>query len=546
MKKRFAMTVATILAAVTGAMACTNLIVGKAASADGSVIVSYSADSYGMYGYLCHYPAAVHAEGTWREVLDWESGQYWGRIPEAPQTYNVIGNINEFQVTIAETTFGGREELVNPEGIIDYGSLIYLALQRSKTAREAIEVMTTLVEEYGYRSSGESFSIADPNEAWIMEMVGKGPGRKGAVWVAIRIPDDCIAAHANQARIRQFPLKDKENCLYSKDVIKFAREMGFFDGKDQDFDFADAYCPADFGGLRYCDARVWSYFNMFADADMSQYLPWAMGDTSATPMPLYIKPKQKVSVRDVQNALRDHYEGTPMDITGDLGAGPWSMPYRPSPLSYKVDDKSYFNERPISTQQTAFTFVSQMRDWLPNSIGGVLWFGTDDANMAVFTPVYCCTNVVPECYKREMADAVTFSEKSAFWLFNMVSNMVYPRYSALIGDLKKVQLNCEDTFAANQPAIEAKAMTLHQDNPPKAVAMLTKYTSETAMSTMAAWGNLAKFLIVKHNDMVIKPEENGVFKRTETGEGVSPVRPGYPEHFNRRVAKETGERYLMK
>ena len=546
MKRRLAMTVATIFAAVTGAMACTNLIVGKAASADGSVIVSYSADSYGMYGYLCHYPAAVHAEGTMREIYDWESGTYWGRIPEAPQTYNVIGNINEFQVTIAETTFGGRDELVNPEGIIDYGSLIYLALQRSKTAREAIDVMTTLVEEYGYKSSGESFTIADPNEAWIMEMVGKGPGRKGAVWVAIRIPDDCIAAHANQARIRQFPLKDKENCLYSKDVIKFAREMGFFDGKDQDFDFADAYCPADFGGLRYCDARVWSYFNMFADLDMNQYLPWAMGDTSATPMPLYVKPKQKVSVRDVQNAMRDHYEGTPFDITGDVGAGPWSMPYRPSPLSFKVDDKSYFNERPISTQQTAFTFVSQMRDWLPNSIGGVLWFGTDDANMAVFTPVYCCTNVVPECYKREMADPVTFSEKSAFWLFNMVSNMVYPRYSALIGDLKKAQEKCEETFAANQPAIEAKAMTLHQDNPPKAVAMLTKYTAETAMSTMAAWGNLAKFIIVKHNDMVLKPEENGVFKRTETGEGVSPVRKGYPEHYNRRISKETGDRYLMK
>ena len=546
MKKRFAMTVAAILAAVTGAMACTNLIVGKAASADGSVIVSYSADSYGMYGYLCHYPAAVHAKGTWREVLDWETGRYTGRIPEAEQTYNVIGNINEYQVTIAETTFGGREELVNPEGIIDYGSLIYIALQRSKTAREAIDVMTSLVEEYGYNSGGESFSVADPNEVWIMEMIGKGPGRKGAVWVAVRIPDDCIAAHANQARIRQFPLKDKNNCLYSKDVIKFAREMGYFDGKDQDFDFAEAYCPADFSGLRYCDARVWSYFNMFADADMSQYLLWAMGDVTASPMPLYIKPKQKVSVRDVQNAMRDHYEGTPMDITGDLGAGPWSMPYRPSPLSFKVDGKTYFNERPISTQQTAFTFVSQMRSELPNAIGGVLWFGTDDANMAVFTPVYCCTNVVPECYKREMADAVTFSEKSAFWLFNMVSNMVYPRYSALIGDLKKVQKDAEDTFAQNQAAVEAKAMELYNDNPPKAVAMLTKYTGETAMSTMAAWGNLAKYLIVKHNDMVVKPEENGEFKRIETGEGAAPVRPGYPEHFNRRVVKETGERYLMK
>lgn len=545
MKKLF-LTVVTLLTAITSGMACTNLIVGKAASADGSVIVSYSADSYGMYGYLCHYPAAVHAEGTWREVYDWETGRYTGRIPEAAQTYNVIGNINEHQVTIAETTFGGREELVNPEGIIDYGSLIYIALQRSKTAREAIDVMTSLVEEYGYNSGGESFTIADPNEVWIMEMIGKGPEHKGAVWVAIRIPDDCISAHANQARIRQFPLKDKKNCLYSKDVIKFAREKGYFDGKDSEFDFAAAYCPADFGGLRYCDARVWSYFNMFAATDMSEYLPWAMGDASATPMPLYVQPKQKVSVRDVQNAMRDHYEGTPMDITQDLGAGPWSMPYRPSPLSFKVDDKTYFNERPISTQQTAFTFVSQMRSELPNAIGGVLWFGTDDANMAVFTPVYCCTNVVPECYKREMADAVTFSANSAFWLFNMVSNMVYPRYSALIGDLKKVQQGCEDAFAANQAAVEAKAQELYNDNPPKAVVMLTKYTAEMAMSTMEAWGNLAKFLIVKHNDMVVKPEENGVFKRIETGEAVSPVRPGYPEHFNRRVAGETGDRYLMK
>ncbi len=545
MKKLF-LTVVTMLAAITSGMACTNLIVGKAASADGSVIVSYSADSYGMYGYLCHYPAAVHAEGTWREVYDWETGRYTGRIPEAAQTYNVIGNINEHQVTIAETTFGGREELVNPEGIIDYGSLIYIALQRSKTAREAIDVMTSLVEEYGYNSGGESFTIADPNEVWIMEMIGKGPEHKGAVWVAIRIPDDCISAHANQARIRQFPLKDKKNCLYSKDVIKFAREKGYFEGKDSEFDFAAAYCPVDFGGLRYCDARVWSYFNMFAATDMNAYLPWAMGDASATPMPLYVQPKQKVSVRDVQHAMRDHYEGTPMDITGDLGAGPWSMPYRPSPLSFKVDDKTYFNERPISTQQTAFTFVSQMRSELPNAIGGVLWFGTDDANMAVFTPVYCCTNVVPECYKREKADPVTFSAESAFWLFNMVSNMVYPRYSALIGDLKKVQQECEDSFAAGQAAVEAKAQELYNDNPPKAVAMLTKYTAETAMSTMEAWGNLAKFLIVKHNDLVVKPEENGVFKRIETGEAVSPVRNGYPEHFNRRVANETGDRYLMK
>ena len=546
MKKLF-LTVVTLLTAITSGVACTNLIVGKAASADGSVIVSYSADSYGMFGYLCHYPAMVHPEGAMREVYDWDSGKYLGSIREARQTYNVVGNINEHQLTIAETTFGGREELVNEEGIIDYGSLIYIALQRSKTAREAIDVMTSLVEEYGYYSSGESFTIADPNEVWIMEMIGKGPGRKGAVWVAIRIPDDCISAHANQARIRQFPLKDKKNCLYSKDVIKFAREMGYFNGKDNEFDFAAAYCPADFSGLRYCDARVWSYFNMYADLDMNAYLPWAMGDASATPMPLYVQPKQKVSVRDVQQAMRDHYEGTPMDITGDLGAGPWSMPYRPSPLSFEVDGVEYFNERPISTQQTAFTFVSQMRNWLPNAVGGVLWFGTDDANMAVFTPVYCCANEVPECYDGATADAVTFSEKSSFWLFNMVSNMVYPRYSALIGDLKQAQQKCEDTFASNQPDVESQAMALYNEDPAKAVAMLTQYTTDMADSTMKAWGELAKYLIVKHNDLVVKPTEaDGSFKRTETGLGASPIRPGYPSHYNRRVVKETGDRYLMK
>ena len=544
--KSIIITVAMLLVAGAEAIACTGLIAGKAATTDGSALVTYAADSHILYGELYNQPAADHPAGAMRKVIEWDTGKYLGEIPEVAHTYRTIGNMNEHGLVIVESTWGGREELVDTTGIIDYGSLIYISLQRAKTAREAISVMTNLVKDYGYASSGESFTIADPNEVWIMELIGKGGKEKGAVWVAIRIPDDCIAAHANQARIRQFPLKDKQNCLYSKDVIKFAREMGYFDGKDSEFDFADAYCPADFGGLRYCDARVWSYFNMFADADMNEYLPWAMGDASATPMPLYIQPKQKVSVRDVQNAMRDHYEGTPLDITGDVGAGPWSMPYRPSPLSFKVDDKSYFNERPISTQQTAFTFVSQMRSELPNAIGGVLWFGTDDANMAVFTPVYCCTNVVPECYKREMADAVTFSEKSAFWLFNMVSNMVYPRYSALIGDLKKVQQGCEETFAQNQASVEAKAMELYNDNPPKAVAMLTKYTDETAMSTMAAWGNLAKFLIVKHNDMVIKPEENGVFKRTETGEGVSPVRTGYPEHFNRRIAKETGDRYLMK
>ncbi|MBQ2126494.1 MAG: C69 family dipeptidase [Bacteroidaceae bacterium] len=362
--KKILLALAALLLFVTDGVACTNFLVGKKASADGSVFISYSADSYGMSGFIAHFPAAVHPEGTMRDIYNWDSGEYLGQIREARQTYNVLGNINEHQVAIAETTFGGREELVDTTGLIDYGNLIYLALQRSRTAREAIDVMAALVAEYGYYSSGESFSIADPNEAWIMEMVGKAGKEKGAVWVAIRIPDDCISAHANQARIRKFDMKDKENVRYSKDVIKFARKMGYFNGKDEDFDFAAAYCPADFGGLRYCDARVWSFFNMFGEEDMNRYLAWAQGDATAEPMPLYMKPKAPLSLQDVQRGMRDHYEGTPFAITDDLGAGPYNMPYRPSPLSFKVDGKEYFNERPISTFQTAFTFVAQLRSYL--------------------------------------------------------------------------------------------------------------------------------------------------------------------------------------
>lgn len=396
--KKLTLSVALAVATVVNAFACTNLIVGKNASADGSTIVSYSADSYGLFGELYHYPAGVHKKGTWIDVHEWDTGKYLGRIEQARQTYNVIGNMNEFQLTIGETTFGGRPELVDTTGIIDYGSLIYLGLQRSRTAREAIKVMTELVQEYGYYSSGESFTIADPNEIWIMEMIGKGPGVRGAVWVAVRVPDDCISAHANQSRIHQFDMSDKDNCMYSPDVISFAREKGYFDGVNKDFSFAKAYAPLDFGARRYCEARVWSYFNMFT-ARGNEFLPYILGDTD-TPMPLFVKPDRKISVQDVKNAMRDHYEGTPLDISKDFGAGPYHTPYRLSPLSFKVGDKEYFNERPISTQQSGFVFVAQMRSTLPDAIGGVLWFGTDDANMTVFTPVYCCTDKVPVCYSR--------------------------------------------------------------------------------------------------------------------------------------------------
>ena len=417
MKKRLIFCAALFLAAVADTFACTNLIVGKNASTDGSTIVSYSADSYGLFGELYHYPAATYPKGTMLKVYEWDTGKYLGEIEQARQTYNVVGNMNEYQVTIGETTFGGRPELADSTGIIDYGSLIYIGLQRSRTAREAIKVMTDLVQQYGYYSEGESFTIADPNEIWIMEMIGKGPGIRGAVWVAVRVPDDCISAHANQSRIHQFDMNDKENCIYSPDVVSFAREKGYFSGVNKDFSFANAYAPLDFGARRFCEARVWSYFNKFTD-NGKDYLPYIEGKTN-TPMPLFVKPKHKLSVQDVKDMMRDHYEGTPLDISNDFGAGLYKTPYRLSPLNFKVGDREYFNERPISTQQSGFVFVAQMRANKPDPIGGVLWFGVDDANMAVFTPVYCCATKAPVCYTRvDGADYITFSWNSAFWIFN--------------------------------------------------------------------------------------------------------------------------------
>ena len=546
MKKVFLFILGVMTLSAATSLACTNFIVCKGASADGSVIVSYSADSYGMYGYLAHYPAGVHAEGTMRDVYEWDTNKYLGQIPEAPVTYNVVGNINEFQVTIGETTNGGREECWGGPGVIDYGSLIYITLQRARTAREAVQIMTSLVKEHGYISEGETFSIADPNEAWIMEMIGKGKDEKGAVWVALRLPDDVICAHANQARVRQFPLDDPDNCLYAEDVITFARQKGWYNGADADFSFADVYNPLTFDGLRFCDARVWSFFNLYADADMNKWLPSAKGDVKAEPIPLYFKPKHKVSVQDVQAAMRDHYEGTPLDMTGDLGAGAWSMPYRLRPLTYKVDGKDYFNERTVSTFQTGFTFVAQMRNWLPREIGGVLWFGNDDANTAVYTPMYCSITESPFCYSDKAGDAVTFSFESAFWMFNWVSNMVYPRYSMMIDDVRKVQSALEAGFFLGQEEAEKQALDIYNASPAAAVAWLTKYSAGTAEKTMKEWMALAQKLIVKYNDSVIKPEnEDGTFKRTPEGLGERVITPGYPEEFNRRVVKETKKRYQV-
>ena len=543
--KKFILSLSAMLFAVMAGSACTNFLVGKKASKDGSVFISYSADSYGMSGYLAHFPAAVHQEGAMRDVYDWDTGVFLGRIPEARVTYNVMGNINEHQVAIAETTFGGRPELVDTTGIIDYGSLMYIALQRSRTAREAIDVMTSLVQEYGYYSSGESFSIADPNEVWILELIGKGAKEKGAVWVAVRIPDDCISAHANQARIRKFDMKDKENVRYSKDVVKFARKMGYYNGSDADFDFAAAYCPADFGGLRYCDARAWSFFNLFADADMSKYVAWASGDATAEPMPLYFKPKAPLSLQDVQRGMRDHYENTPFDITNDLGAGPYKMPYRISPLSCEVDGKEYFNERPISTFQTAFTFVAQLRSFMPNAVGGVMWFGTDDANMVVYTPVYCCATAVPDCYAKHYADPVEFSWKSSFWVFNWVSNMIYPKYSMVIDDMRNVQGELENGIYELSREVEQKALDAVKASPEYAVAMLTDFTCNSAETVLAEWKKFGEKIIVKYNDFVVKKEENGKIKRSNTGLVDEIVRPGYPKEFWKKIAEETGDRYLV-
>lgn len=536
-----------MLGSVSEAEACSNFIVGKKASVDGSVMCSYSADDYGMFQYLCHYPAAKHAKGEMRKIFDWDSNKYYGEIPESAETYNVIGNINEWQVTIGETTYGGREEMVDSTGIMDYGSLIYVALQRSKTAREAIKVMTTLANTYGYNSGGETFTICDPNEAWIMEMMGKGAGSKGAVWVALRIPDDAICAHANQSRIGKFNMKDKKNVMYAKDVVSFARSKGWFKGKDADFSWKMAYAKPDFSGRRFCDARAWAMLNHFYD--MSPYLDWALGkNPDAQDMPLWVVPNKKVSVQDVENVMRDHYEGTPLSVAdgSDIGGGIWEMPYRPTPLMYKVDGKQYFNERPVSTQQSGFVFVSQMRSWLPREIGGVFWFANDDANMAAFTPVYCSMTERPECYNTPGADALHFSKKNAYWVCNMTSNMVYPRYSLMFPTLKEVRDSLDNSYFAAQAGVEKKAQELYAQNPQAAVKYLNDYSVEKAQQMLARWNQLFEFMVVKYNDMIIKPtDKNGNFEKTPYGLGARPARPGYPEKFAKQLVKQSGDKFLV-
>jgi len=540
---------AFLLAPMVSLFACTNFLITRGASADGSCMITYAADSHTLYGELYYTPAAEHGEGTFREVYEWDTGKYLGKIEQVPHTYSVVGNMNEHQVAIGETTFGGRKELGSQNNaLIDYGSLMYIALERSKTAREAIETMTDLVEKYGYFSSGESFSLSDPNEVWILEMIGKGEYEMGAVWVALRIPDGYISGHANQARITTFPLNDPQNCLYSKDVISFAHERGWFSGLNKDFSFSDVYAPVDFGGARFCDARIWSGFRKVTSG-MDAYAQYAEGKVvyengfAINRLPLWVKPDKALSVGDVMGLMRDHFEGTTLDMNPDAGAGPFGLPYRWRPLTWTVDSVEYCNERAISTQQTGFSFVAQSRSWLPDPIGGVLWFGVDDTYTTCYVPMYCGITKAPHPFAVGNGDMLTWSETSAFWTFNLVSNLAYLFYQPMIGDIVKVQSELEGNFFRNQAAIDQAANTLmNAQGADAARAFLTDYSSFESNRTLTRWKGLGQFLLIKYKDGNVMKEKNGVFERTETGLAPYPNQPGYPEKWKRQVANDTGDR----
>ena len=548
-----------LLAFLTPATACTNLIVGKKASADGSVMCTYNCDGFGFSGSLFYSPSGKHAPGEKISIRGWgpiHEGQF---VDQVEYTYNVVGLMNEKQLTIVETTFDGRLELQNREGLLDYFSLMRLALQRSATAREAIKCMAELVETYGYNSSGESITICDPNEAWIMEIIGKGKGRKGAVWVALRIPDDCICAHANLSRIRHFPQEQKRSyksissknlqhitrpeveCIYAEDVITLARELGYFSGKDADFSFRDAYCPIDFENVRYADARVWSFFRHHHDEDeMDKYLPYLNGEfDKCDHLPLWIKPDKPLTLRDLQEDMRDHFENTPLDMTADMTAGPWGMPIRPLPMHFQdTAGVNYFRERPIATQQSGFTMTCQMRSWLPDDVGGVTWFNCDDADMVAYVPLYCCITQVPDCFRPENNPRTEFSFESAFWMNNWVANMVYPRYSMMIGDLRKAQSELEDYYFTDQDSV-LKAVA--EMTPSDRRDYLNKKSIAYADKMMKRWDKLAKYLIVKYNDQVVKKvDKNGEFQRWGYDT------PGYDLQFINAIGSSTGDRYRLK
>ena len=529
--------------------ACTNLVVGKKASADGSVICTYNCDGFGFSGALSFTAPGRHEPGEMVAIRGWFPDSPVHYIPQAEYTYSVAGLMNEKQVSIVETTWDGRKELRNPEGWLDYFTLMDLTLQRAASAREAIAIMHNLVQEYGYNATGESFAVCDKDEAWIMELIGKGPGRKGAVWVALRLPDDCITAYANSSRIRQFPQAKKANkklgfcvvegeCMYSSDVISFAREMGWYDGPDKDFSFREAYGPLDFSAIRYCEARVWSFFRHHYNTDViDSYLPFINGDLSEhDSLPLWIKPDAPVTYRDIQNDMRDHYEGTALDMTADVSAGPWASPYRNQPVNFEsADGTKMFRERSIGCQQSGMTMVCRMRSWLPDAVGGISYFNLDDATMVAYVPVYCGVNRIPEPFRRENNNVREFSTESAFWMCNFVANMIYPRYSVMIDDLRQAQKELEDYFEADQAEVESRAAGL-------TAGELSDYLSAKTIAYtdrfMKRWDKLAKFLIVKHNDQIMLPSENGELvpgRRTS---------PAYAPAFIEAIKAQTGNRYV--
>lgn len=564
------------------ARGCTNVIVTKGASADGSCMVSYAADSHSLFGELYFKPEKDWKLGDKLRVYDWDSGQYLGLIDQVEHTYKTIGNMNEHQLIIAETTFGGRAELADPNGIMDYGSLIYITLQRAKTAREAIKVMTDLTKRYGYFSEGETFSIIDKNEAWIMEMVGKGKKEKGSVWVARRIPDGFICSHANQSRITTFPLNDPANCLYAPDVISFARENGWYDGPDSEFSFCDAYCPADFGGLRGCEARAWSAFNILCNGwftfydndgnlvtkDAYSYLDFAMGYNPENKMPLWVKPSKKVTMKNVADVMRDHYEGTPMDMTQDIGAGGNALPYRWRPMDFEFNGKTYTNERAIATQQTGFWFVGQARCDYPDVVGGILWFGTDDAATSYLTPIYANSNKVPECFKEGNGDLLSYSPTSSFWMNNRISNACYKMYNIMAPYVRERIDKFENEQMEKVRQIDNHALDLYKkaldgaekrgkkengtydamSDTGKSFAavkkFLTKYSVNTAQDMFYDWCKLEETLLVKYIDGNVKAQNpDGSFKHTEFSTGIPDglTQPGYTDTWKEAVVHFHGD-----
>ncbi len=554
----------SILFTYSVSQACTNFLITKGASHDGSTMISYNADSHTLYGELYHWPAATYPEGTMLDIYDWDSGKYLGKIKQVLETYNVVGNMNEYQVAIGETTFGGLKELHHQkDAIIDYGSLMYIALQRSKSAREAVKIIAELLAEYGYASHGESFSIMDKNEVWVMEMVGKGEFGKGALWVARLIPDGYISAHANQARIQKFPLKYKNggissdeldkifdpkvNTVYAADVIDFAMQHGFYKGRKKDFSFSDVYAPVDFGGARFCESRVWSMFRQ-VNSDMEKYESYAMGFDLKNRMPLFIKPDRKISLKNMIAFMGDHFEGTKMDFRNDPGAGAFGLPYRWRGLTWKVDDVEYFNERSTSTQQTGFTFVAQGRNNYEDPIGGILWFGVDDSYFTVYNPIFCGVLSVPKSYRKGFGNMMQFEPDAAFWVFNQVSNLAYTRYSYIAPFVKEEQERIENKFMTSIDIISEAANKLYKVDKELGLQYITDYSVTQADNTVQIWKELYKFLFVKFVDGNIKKTEGKKFIDNGNGKNIPayPDQPGYSKEVYKEIIKETGDRYKMR